>query len=502
MLTGVHKIKATTSLQAGTNPSKSYYMTAGDFLFAEDFDLNVDQNMSIQYAKLVINEKQPMQLLQAGKVIDSVTTMLKEFGGEKVEKVINTVFNIAGKIAQMTNDALTNILAMRYSINPALLYGDNGNASKSPNGKMDPIKIYRNLFQAGNWLNTYEVPYFNENYIEADLTSCWQLGNSQADTGKQLKAITEGIGADYPTKPIFSIGNINNQVKQGISTQFYLINKSDIWLHKNFKFLHALFAGTTWVHMTGGKIKSPNVYHLLCPDRFQVFWAAMSATITIKGKLRKNISMFQQYGGILKSITQDSLWPQAWHVTLSFRSLVPQNFNTYIQYFVHGFGGEDQMKLLQGDTTMAAFKTSLLGDSKTPLAGLQKMLGGTLDDATLQKMRQDAISAQVARQGNSIGLLSDANALNEKQYQRVNAILAKIKAGQDVTLTAQESDLLSKHRTTLLNRHTAARSTMGLGTTQEQVEFNNYVSISQQRRLDAQLSLVDAAIKKDVKSAK
>jgi hypothetical protein len=60
MLTGVHKIKATTSLQAGTNPSKSYYMTAGDFLFAEDFDLNVDQNMSIQYAKLVINEKQPM----------------------------------------------------------------------------------------------------------------------------------------------------------------------------------------------------------------------------------------------------------------------------------------------------------------------------------------------------------------------------------------------------------------------------------------------------------
>ena len=442
-----------------------------------------------------------MQLLQAGKVIDSVMNMVKEFGGEDVTKVINTVFNIAGKVVQMTNDALTNILAMRYSINPALLYGDNGNASKSPNGKMDPIKIYRNLFQAGNWLNTYEVPYFNENYIEADLTSCWQLGNSQADTGKQLKAITEGIGADYPTKPIFSIGNINNQVKQGISTQFYLINKSDIWLHKNFKFLHALFAGTTWVHMTGGKIKSPNVYHLLCPDRFQVFWAAMSATITIKGKLRKNISMFQRYGGILKSITQDSLWPQAWHIKLSFRSLVPQNFNTYIQYFVHGFGGADQMKLLQGDTSMAAFKTSLLGDSKTPLAGLQKMLGGTVDDATLQKMRQDALNAQIARQGNSIGLLSDANALSEAEYQRVNSILTKIKAGQDVKLTQQEPTLLSRHQQTLINRRDAARSTMSLGTTQEEVEFNNYVSISQQERLESQLSVINTALGKDVTRA-
>jgi hypothetical protein len=60
---------------------------------------------------------------------------------------------------------------------------------------------------------------------------------------------------------------------------------------------------------------------------------------------------------------------------------------------VHGFGGADQMKLLQGDTSMAAFKTSLLGDSKTPLAGLQKMLGGTVDDATLQKLRQDALNA-------------------------------------------------------------------------------------------------------------
>lgn len=120
----------------------------------------------------------------------------------------------------------------------------------------------------------------------------------------------------------------------------------------------------------------------------------------------------------------------------------------------------------------------------------------------IAKLRQDALNAQKDRQGNSIGLLSDANALNEEEYQQVDNILTKIKAGQDVKLTAQESKLLNRHRTTLENRRTAARSNIGMGTTQEQVEFNNYVSTSQQRRLDTQLNAVNTALGKDVKSAK
>lgn len=119
----------------------------------------------------------------------------------------------------------------------------------------------------------------------------------------------------------------------------------------------------------------------------------------------------------------------------------------------------------------------------------------------IKKLRQDALNAERDRQGNSIGLLSDANALSEAEYQQVNNILTRVKSGQNVTLTAQESKLLVRHRTTLQNRRTAARSTMSLGTTQEQVEFNNYVSVSQQRRLDAQLNAVNAAIGKDVKRA-
>jgi hypothetical protein len=36
---------------------------------------------------------------------------------------------------------------------------------------------------------------------------------------------------------------------------FFLINKDDSWLHKNFQFLHAFFAGTQWLQLPGGFIK-------------------------------------------------------------------------------------------------------------------------------------------------------------------------------------------------------------------------------------------------------
>ena len=47
--------------------------------------------------------------------------------------------------------------------------------------------------------------------------------------------------------------------------------------------------------------------------------------------------MYRTYGNTLKSITPDTLYPDAWKIKIKIKDLTPNNFNTYINYFVNGF---------------------------------------------------------------------------------------------------------------------------------------------------------------------
>lgn len=494
MATGTNTaITATASVQAGTNPSKSYYMTAGDFLFAEDFNLNTQVNKSIQYAKLIINEKQPSEVLHVGSVIDKAVDVANSKIGKKGSNIINKAINVIGDAAETAKPAITNYLTTRYSINPALLYGNDGDASKSPAGNFDPINLYRKLFHAGNWLNTYQVPYFSNDYLDAKLASKWTLGNSEKDLGSSLKSVATGFGADYPTRPTFELGNINNTCRSNVSTEFYLINKNQLWLHKNFQFLHAIFAGANWIHMTAGIVKSSNVYHVLCPDRFQIFWAAMDVTITIQGKLRKNISMFQKYGHKIKSITPQSLWPQAWKIKLDFKSLVPQNFNTYIEYFIHGFG-DDQIKLMQGNDSFASIKLAFMNNTfnvtdnaatkwASDMLGIKDGNKELIDDIQGVLVKQ-----QRSRYGTSVGVLSDSQALSQKQY---NSLMADINAGK--TLSGEQKEQVARLQQTLQNRKNAINQMLGTATTQEDRILEQAIAKDQLKSLDSQLAALDKA---------
>jgi hypothetical protein len=62
--------------------------------------------------------------------------------------------------------------------------------------------------------------------------------------------------------------------------------------------------------------------------------------------LRKNkeaVQFFKSHG--IKSIDEDMLWPDAWKLSIKIKDLTPNNFNTYIHYFNHGFG-DANFKLL------------------------------------------------------------------------------------------------------------------------------------------------------------
>lgn len=151
------------------------------------------------------------------------------------------------------------------------------------------------------------------------------------------------MGIDYPANPKFT-PDMNSS--QQISTEFFLINSNSSWLKKNFQFIQAIFAGTMWLHMKYCIIQSPNVYHVLCPGRFQMYWAAMDSEVTFEGKLRKNEKVSEELMKLgVKSVDKGMLWPDAWKIRLTIRNLTPNSFNLYADYYERGYCSDEVAEL-------------------------------------------------------------------------------------------------------------------------------------------------------------
>ena len=151
------------------------------------------------------------------------------------------------------------------------------------------------------------------------------------------------MGIDYPANPKFT-PDMNSG--QQISTEFFLINSNSSWLKKNFQFIQAIFAGTMWLHMKYCIIQSPNVYHVLCPGRFQMYWAAIDSEVTFEGKLRKNEKVSEELMKLgIKSVDKGMLWPDAWKIRLTIRNLTPNSFNLYADYYERGYCSDEVAEL-------------------------------------------------------------------------------------------------------------------------------------------------------------
>jgi hypothetical protein len=132
-----------------------------------------------------------------------------------------------------------------------------------------------------------------------------------------------------------------SQGRNNIVSEFYLVNTNKQWLIKNFQFIQAFFAGAEWLHMKHCVVRPPNVYHVLCPGRFQIYWAAMDIDVTFEGKLRKHQEASKELSKYSKAIDENMLWPEAWKVRVEIKDLTPNNFNLYAEYYQRGFKAEE-----------------------------------------------------------------------------------------------------------------------------------------------------------------
>ena len=228
--------------------------------------------------------------------------------------------------------------------------------------------------------------------------------------GEELGRKIQEFGVDYPGNPRFKV-SMSESLRGSIETSFYFINSNSKWLRRNFEFIQAIFAGTSWVHMEYCMIRPTNIYHVLCPGRFQIYWAAMNAEVTFEGKLRKKKNVSDELNAMgVKSIDADMLWPDAWKIKLNIRDLTPNNFNLYADYYQNGYVsdevaeladqisvndmvGELQYYIVELANKMDPDLASDLNDVASKMTGkkmdMEYMEAGLSKDAVIQDMELD-----------------------------------------------------------------------------------------------------------------
>ena len=376
-----------------SSPSKSFYMNH-DYLFSDSLGQlgqdylisNKEQKPEIQ--KLILNEFQPYKTLTMKDVLASI--------GDAAGQGLDIMNNVGGSIIfSLGLTKLVNYNIDQYSRNPELIYSKYSNSKQSSTATSgrhgerfaftaDPIQMIHNMFNGGIWLNTYELPYYGTDYLIGKYSDKWTVGGIEASMGGLGTAVNNFFGSgdsqsglDYPSNPRFKV--TMGDGRRSVSTNFFLINSNSKWLKRNFAFLHAIFAGTSWLHMRYCMVRPPNVYHVLCPGRFQMYWAAMDCTVKFVGKLRKNPTVSDDLNKIgIKSIDTDMLWPDAWEMNITITDLTPNNFNLYAEYYQNGFI-PDEVATLGDQINLADMKNQVINYITNALDGYG---GGLLRSAT------------------------------------------------------------------------------------------------------------------------
>lgn len=163
-----------------------------------------------------------------------------------------------------------------------------------------------------------------------------------------------------------------------------------------------------------GFIMGSNIYNVLCPGRFNFLWASVGSTVTYEGKLRKNAFMSNKFGKTIKSIDTDKLWPDAWKIQIQIKDLTPNNFNTYIEYFINGFSGET-IEMLNNKDSNKNLNDML--ESNTKLSGqiddVKNMVKSWQDEALVNQKNSGFLTVKTTANTPKERTINEFNLLNK-----------------------------------------------------------------------------------------
>lgn len=295
--------------------------------YLDDYNWSVDMvnlsklgNSIEDFQKLTIYEFQPdkqisyRRLVETGLQIskDLLTNLAgKKIGGEVIKKALETLGVV------VTNEFTDDI-------------ADNADYASN-------IEWISNLL-SGWWVGQYNVPYFGKDFLAADTTDTWSIGNLLSKEEYLVNDLTLNV-QDIPT------WKYNPGKGKQISTTLFLLNEDIESMIKNLQFLFTITAGSWWVQTSGWFYRMPNLYRVICPGRFVMLYASMASRVEFAGKIRKFSANDAQkiFGGtdeanyeafkLFASKPEACNIPEAYKLTLTLNDITPQAFNVVANYF-------------------------------------------------------------------------------------------------------------------------------------------------------------------------
>jgi hypothetical protein len=146
-----------------------------------------------------------------------------------------------------------------------------------------------------------------------------------------------GIGQfDVAGRPKFSLEG-NNPLPDTVTTTFNLHNYNIDALIANLKFIHSITAGAFWIQ-SGFMQVSSNLYDVEIPGRFRYYLCKANVKVDWSGKVRsmREAQLKQIRSAFPKISNREAIskFPDMYTVTLEFYSLMPNNFNTHLNYLI------------------------------------------------------------------------------------------------------------------------------------------------------------------------
>ena len=204
-----------------------------------------------------------------------------------------------------------------------------------------PNWFYEHMI-GGTYTASYKLPFFNKTeYLNAMGQSGWSSRSmKQQFFGNFLSGLIDkipGIGQfDIAGKPKFSLEG-NNPLHDPITTSFYLHNYNFDALISNLALIYSLVSGAFWIQNKFLQ-QSSNLYDVEVPGRFRYYLCKCNIKVDFYGKVRQlNDSQIAEIQKNFPKITNKdaiSKVPDSYLITLDFASLLPNNFNIFLDYLI------------------------------------------------------------------------------------------------------------------------------------------------------------------------
>lgn len=380
-----------------------WYNSSAEFNFANsggNSSTDTIRNLNdIDVPKIILKEFQPDFLFNWGDIIDEalggIGKLLGSAGGSGTdagsgknkadgfkEKVARQFGKAASVLTKVIDSGLltTSIKAAGRvqsleHLNNVLININNNRTAFNKSVLQTPVELVRQMF-SGEFLSTYELPYYGDVYLSVSSSSNWSRSGLAEQIGSTIGTfLKQNLSLDVPTTPTWK-NEDGGGLPPAIEVELILYNKDIDALIKNYRFINALISGAYWTQINYNQ-KSPNLYDVTIPGRLHHYYCTMDINLEYLGKTRtlsnSAANKFQNTFGSTSGksnikTSDDYMYPDGYMVKITLNSLMPNNFNMYLDYIVKGsleHGQIDRKTLFDiiGETSTQV-KNQTIGPSK------------------------------------------------------------------------------------------------------------------------------------------